>query len=123
MRGREHPEPRRPDGGLGEPGDPAFGVLMERLASIEHAVTDRLTTIEQAVHRLVEDKEEEVRKEWYSTGELAEAMGVTTFTVSERWCNQGRIVCEKDPDSGRWLIPGAEYRRLVKGGALRPKNK
>jgi hypothetical protein len=121
MRGREHLEPRRPDGGLGEPGDSALGVLMERLASIEHAVTGKLTTIEQAVCRLLEDKG--VEKEWYSTAELAEAMQVSVYTVTERWCNAGRIECEKDPDTRKWRISGNEFRRLVKGGALKPKSR
>ena len=121
MRGREHLEPRRPEGGLGEPGDSALGVLMERLASIEHSVTDKLTTIEQVVCRLLEDKG--VEKEWYSTTELAEAMKVSVYTVTERWCNAGRIDCEKEPSTGKWRIPGHEFRRLVKGGALRPRTK
>ena len=27
------------------------------------------------------------------------------FTIQERWCNDGRIECEKDPTSGKWRIP------------------
>lgn len=62
-------------------------------------------------------------KEWYSTSELAEAMGKSRYTVQERWCNEGRIECEKDTESGKWRIPGDEYRRLVAGGALKSKCK
>lgn len=63
-----------------------------------------------------------VEKEWYTTTELAEAMGMSQYTVQERWCNQGRIECEKAPDSGKWRIPGAEYRRLITGGVLHSRS-
>lgn len=43
-------------------------------------------------------------------------MGVTQHTVQVRWCGEGRIECEKDPDTGRWRIPGHEYDRLRRGG-------
>jgi hypothetical protein len=61
---------------------------------------------------------ERTEKEWYSTTELAEIMGVKQYTVQERWCNQGRIECDKDPDSGKWRIPGTEARRIRDGGSL-----
>jgi hypothetical protein len=48
-------------------------------------------------------------------------LGKSQYTIQERWCNDGRIECEKDPESGKWRIPGGEYRRLVGGGALKPK--
>lgn len=63
----------------------------------------------------------EQTKEWYSTEELATAMKKSPFTVREHWCNAGRIECEKDPETGKWRIPGKEYSRLVNGGGLRPK--
>ncbi len=119
MRGRNQIDPQRRDCDLDQPSDSVLGVLMERLATFEHAVTDRLTTIEQAVHRLLQGKETE--KEWYSTSELAEAMDVSVYTIAERWCNGGRIECSKDPDTGKWRIPGEEFRRLVKGGQLKPR--
>ena len=62
-------------------------------------------------------------KEWYSTTELADALGKSQFTIQERWCNERRIECEKDPDSNKWRIPGHEYRRLIGGGALKPKQR
>ncbi len=61
-------------------------------------------------------------KEWYSTSELANIMGVKQYTVQECWCNQGRIECEKEPDSGKWRIPGQEVERLKNGGALLSRN-
>ena len=53
----------------------------------------------------------------------AEAMNVSVYTVAERWCNADRIECEKDPETAKWRIPGSEFRRLVKGGPLKPKDK
>jgi len=58
-------------------------------------------------------------KEWYSTGDVAEAMGVSQYTVQERWCRQGRVECEKDLGTGKWRIPSSEYQRLVSGGSPR----
>jgi hypothetical protein len=62
----------------------------------------------------------EQTKEFYSTEELATALGKKPFTVREHWCNAGRIECEKDA-AGKWRIPGREYLRLVNGGAIAPK--
>ena len=60
------------------------------------------------------------QKDWYSTSEVADLMKVTRHTVQERWCNQGRIECEKDSQTGKWRIPGSEYDRLRKGGRPLP---
>jgi excisionase family DNA binding protein len=96
--------------------DPITGLLL--------ALDRRLSAVEDAVGEVRDALlNPPVDKEWYSTSELAEAMGVTQYTVQERWANQGRIKAEKDPDSGKWRIPASEYRRLVKGGALRSKKK
>jgi DNA-binding transcriptional ArsR family regulator len=65
----------------------------------------------------------ERRKEWYTVDELAEAMGKKPFTVREKWCNSGRIECQKDPYSGKWRIPAAEYDRLTAGGGIRAKER
>lgn len=72
----------------------------------------------KALRALIESQK--VEKEWYTTDELAKALGKAQWTVQEKWCNRGRIDCEKDPDTGKWRIPGSEFRRLVKGGSLRP---
>lgn len=66
---------------------------------------------------------QKVEKEWHTTTELAEALGKSQFTVQQHWCNGGRIECEKHPVSGKWRIPGHEYRRLVGGGELKPKRR
>jgi hypothetical protein len=65
----------------------------------------------------------ERRKEWYSTDELAAAVGKKPFTVREKWCNGGLIKCEKDPYSGKWRIPADEYDRLAAGGSVRERKK
>jgi hypothetical protein len=46
-------------------------------------------------------------------------LGKSDFTVREKWCNQGRIECEKHSDSGKWRIPAHEVRRLRNGGGLK----
>ena len=87
--------------------------LGQRLASLEEKVVD--------IHQVVLSQRTE--KEWYSTSELAEALGKSQYTIQERWCNEARIACEKNFESGKWRIPGHEYRRLVGGGALKPKRR
>ena len=88
-------------------------MLGQRLATLEEKVAD--------IHQVV--LSQRVEKEWYTTGELAEALGKSRYTIQERWCNDGRIECEKDPENGKWRIPGHEFRRLVGGGALKPKRR
>jgi hypothetical protein len=88
-------------------------MLGQRLLALEEKVAD--------IHKVV--LSQRVEKEWYTTNELAEALDRSQYTIQERWCNDGRIECEKDPESGKWRIPGHEYRRLVGGGALRPKRR
>ena len=88
-------------------------LLGQRLSVLERTVTD--------IHQVVTATR--VEKEWYTTTELAEAMNKSQFTVQERWCNDGRIECEKDPENGKWRIPGHEFRRLVGGGGLLPKRR
>jgi len=57
-----------------------------------------------------------VLKDYYTTREVAELMGVTQHTVQVRWCAEGRIDCDKDPNTGRWRVSGIEYDRLRRGG-------
>jgi len=88
-------------------------MLGQRLMALEEKVAE--------IHQVV--LAQRVQKEWYTTNDLAEALGKSHFTIQERWCNDGRIECEKDPTSGKWRIPGDEFRRLVGGGALKPKRR
>lgn len=62
-------------------------------------------------------------KEWYTTGELATLMGMSEYTVREKWCNDGRIEAVKDHDANRWRIPGHEVKRLLNGGGFLPKRR
>jgi hypothetical protein len=86
-------------------------LLGQQIVSLDKKLTD----IQQVI------LSQRVEKEWYTTNELAEALDKSHYTIQERWCNDGRIECEKDPNSGKWRIPGHEFRRLVGGGALKQK--
>jgi hypothetical protein len=88
------------------------------LATLLHEVLAVKEMVAEACQRRQEEQ-----KDWYCTSEVAAALGVSQHTVQERWCNQGRIACEKDPDTGKWRIPGHELQRIVKGGGLRPGKK
>jgi hypothetical protein len=90
--------------------------VIQTLNSISTKVeglSDQLESVQDAISKLG------VAKEWYSTSEVAEMMDVTPYTVRERWCNKGRIKCEKDPENSReWRIPGHEFERLRRGGRV-----
>jgi hypothetical protein len=77
---------------------------------------------EQILHELRGLVASEQVKDWYTSGEVATALGKEPFTVREHWCNGGRIDCEKD-ENGKWRIPGHEYRRLINGGGLNTKRR
>lgn len=83
--------------------------------------------LEQVLHELASVKEmvssHRAEKEWYSTVELAEALGKSVFTVTQHYCNARRIECEKDPVTRKFRIPGHEFKRLVSGGELKPRQK
>ena len=91
----------------------AILVLGQRLAVIEHAMGE----VKEVLCA------QRIEKDWYTTNELAQALHKSHFTIQERSCNDGRIECQKDPNSGKWRIPGHEYRRLVNGGTLKPKQR
>ncbi len=101
---------------LAETGDSVLAAII----NLGQDVSGIKKTVDE-MHQLI--KTQNVEKVWYTTKELAEAMGVSVYTVAERWCNAGRIQCEKDPDNGKWLIPGSEFSRLVKGGGLKPTSR
>ncbi len=88
-------------------------MLGQQMTALDQKVT--------AMFQLLEKRK--IVKDWYTTGEVAEIMRVSHYTVQERWCNQGRIECEKDPDTGKWRIPGREVQRLRKGGKPGPPTK
>lgn len=88
---------------------PTLQILLSMSEQLE-AVRQELAEVRDAIDGIT------VAKDWYTTSEVAELMGVSRHHVSERWCNQGRIACEKHPQSGQWRIPGHEYDRLKRGG-------
>ena len=82
-----------------------LSALRDELAEVKHAI-DAIGAV--------------THKDWYSTKEVAELMGVSRHHVTVRWCNQARITCDKDPQTGQWRIPGHEYERLRRGGRPLP---
>lgn len=96
--------------------------ILQQVLTVLDSLDSRMKNVEEslaAVSQTVSHRQSE--KEWYTTNELAALLGKSDFTVREKWCNQGRIECEKDPDSGKWRIPAHEVRRLQNGGALLPR--
>ena len=83
------------------------------LQALEHRVAELAARMEELIGSVSVATQP---KEWYTTAEVAALMQVTRHTVQERWCNQGRIECEKDASTGKWRIPGYEYDRLRRGG-------
>jgi hypothetical protein len=78
----------------------------------------RLDRIEAALATL---GQRHATKEWYSTDEVAAALGKAEFTVRE-WCRRGRVRAQKK-GSGRgkyrsWVISHQELLRLQREGLL-----
>ena len=90
----------------------AEAMILQGLSALERQVSELSGQLDE----LKDASQAASLKDWYTTGELAQAVGVTGHTVRERWCNQGRIECEKNPSSGKWRIPGHEFERLRRGG-------
>lgn len=94
----------------------AFAIIAQAFLQQVEVLNDRLAGLsakQDELQKLISNQT--VEKEWYTTTEVADIMGVKQYTVQERWCNQGRIECEKDPSSGKWRIPGTEVARLRAG--------
>ena len=92
-------------------------VLLEAINGLERQIINLGSDLAD-LKRMHE--EQTSAKDWYSTSDLAELMGVSQYTAQERWCNGGRIACEKNPETGKWRIPASEYERLRRGGNPRP---
>ena len=90
----------------------AEAMILQSLSTLENQVAE----LNSQLGEMKDISQAASVKDWYTTGELAQAMGVTGHTVRERWCNQGRIKCEKEPATGKWRIPGHEFERLRRGG-------
>jgi hypothetical protein len=84
-------------------------------------VIRRLDRIEAALAALAE---RQTAKDWYTTEEVARALGKAEYTVRE-WCRHGRICAEKK-GSGRgkyqsWVVSHEELLRLQREGLLPPR--
>ena len=90
--------------------------LQVLLAMNEHlkVLRDQVAEVQEGVAAITAEKD------WYTTKEIADLMGVTPHTVQARWCAAGRIECEKEPQTGHWRIPGYEFSRLRRGGKPLP---
>ena len=67
------------------PAAQSLEIIATRLSAIETAVKE--------IRQIVSGQHFE--KDWYTTGELAEILGKSQYTIQERWCNEGRIECRK----------------------------
>jgi transposase len=79
---------------------------------------ERLDRIEEKLTALME---RQAVKDWYSTDEVAKALGKAEFTVRE-WCRLGRVRGEKK-GSGRgkyqsWVVSHDELLRIRREGLL-----
>ena len=78
-------------------------------------------------------------RDWFTTSDVAELLGVSRQHVTERLCNQQRIECERHPPvkrledetdkefakrkkKSKWRIPRHEYERLRQGGKPLPSS-
>jgi hypothetical protein len=87
------------------------------------SVEERLDRIEAMLVRLME---RQTVRDWYTTEQVAQAVGKSEFTVRE-WCRLGRIHAEKRR-SGRgahpaWIISHEELQRFQREGLLPPEKR
>jgi hypothetical protein len=82
------------------------------------ALLGRLERIETILAELVGQR---TVKEWYTTTEIAEALGKSIYSVRE-WARTARIRARKKPcgrgRGGEWLISHQELTRLRNEGLL-----
>lgn len=82
------------------------------------ALVDRLDRIEAVLELLVK---QQTVKDWYSTSEVAEALGRAEYTVRE-WCRTGRVHATKRQYARgaypEWLISHEELQRIKNEGLL-----
>lgn len=84
-------------------------------------LVERLDRIEAALRVLVSQR---VDRDYYTTAQAAEHLGLAEFTVRE-WCRLGRVKAEKRK-SGRgahyqWVIGRGELARYEREGLLPPR--
>lgn len=71
-------------------------------------ILQRLDKIEDLLESLQMPR---VEREFYSTNEVAEKLGLSKWYV-RRQCATGEILAEKHPESGRFLVSADELERL-----------
>lgn len=87
-------------------------------------MTDEVLERLERIERLL--IEQRLVREWYSTHEFAEVVGLAEFTIREH-CRLGRLNAQKRK-SGRgryqeWAIPHAELLRFQREGLLAPEDR
>ena len=92
--------------------------VVNRLPSGIRFSIQRLTRIEEMLAQLIDTR---VRKEYYSTGEIARLLSRAEFTVRE-WARNGRIWAEKRQcgrgNTKEWTISHEELERIQNEGLL-----
>lgn len=74
-------------------------------------ILQRLASLEDKIDHLVEQR---AAKEWYTTGEVAEALGKSEYTIRE-FCRKGQVPAQKSPNGRSWLIAHGDLLRLRNG--------
>ena len=81
-------------------------------------VHQRLDRIEALLNQLVDQR---LKKEYYSTAEVARLLSRAEFTVRE-WCRLGRVWAEKRQcgrgNTKEWMISHTELERIQNEGLL-----
>ena len=88
-------------------------MLGQRVASLDEKLTD--------VHQTI--MAQQVQKEWYTTGELADASARANTPFRNGGATMAESNVKKTPNRENGGFPAHEYRRLVGGGALKPKRR
>lgn len=88
------------------------------MSVVIESLDQRLTRIEELLTRLVDTR---VKKEYYSTSEVARLLDRAEFTVRE-WARNGRIWAEKRQcgrgNAKEWMISHEELSRIQNEGLL-----
>ena len=88
------------------------------MSVVIESLDQRLTRIEELLSKLIDTK---VRKDYYSTAEIARLLSRAEFTVRE-WARNGRIWAEKRQcgrgNTKEWMISHEELERIQNEGLL-----
>lgn len=108
---------------------PAAESLEPLAISKENAIVpdDRIHSLESKLEKLIEavnlnklEKDLQIEKEWYTTGEVAELLKRKPNSIMQA-CADGRIQAEKDEYSLKWKISQTEVANLLKLGRIPSK--